>query len=84
MAYSRPLGAEDGTVLMACSICGNSFRFPGELRYCSDRLFRCNMFCTETENREDYDRKQAAARAALKDEVTPPFPVGVKPGWFDT
>lgn len=81
MAYKRRLGAEDGTVLAGCSICGNAFRFPTELRYCSDGLFRCNVFCTEKETPQDYDRKQTMRKP--HDEIAPPFPVGPKPGIYE-
>lgn len=82
MAYRR-LGAEDGTVLIGCSICGNAFRWPTEIRYCSDRLFRCNRYCTETENLQDYNDKQATARRQRPDENAPNFPVGPKPGIYE-
>lgn len=82
MSRRRPLGAEDGTVLAGCSICGNSFRFPAELRYCSDGLFRCNVYCTETETPYDYDRKTMANRQ-VHDEVAPSFPVGPRPGVYE-
>lgn len=82
MAYSRRLGADDG-VLIGCSICGNAFMYPSEIRRCSDRLFRCNRFCTETENLQDYNDKQQTARARIKDEATPPFTGAPKPGIFE-
>lgn len=82
MSRKRPLGAEDGTVLAGCSTCGNTYRFPTELRYCSDGLFRCNVFCRETENWTDYNRKMMAARQT-HDEVAPSFPVGPKPGVYE-
>lgn len=82
MSRRRPLGAEDGTVLAGCSICGNSFRFPVELRYCSDGLFRCNVYCTETELPTDYDRKMMQSRQS-HDEVALPAPVGLRPGVYE-
>jgi len=63
---------------MGCSICGNAFRYPGEIRYCSDRLFRCNRFCTEEENQLEEARKQGRGVRA-RDEHAPRFGVGVKP-----
>lgn len=79
MAYNRRLGADDGTVLFACSICGIPARYPTEMRYCSDRLFRCNRFCTEKTNALDEARKQGTR---INDEQAPRFPVGTKPGWY--
>ena len=82
MSRRRPLGSEDGTVLAGCSICGNAFRFPVDLRYCSDGLFRCNVYCTETETPTDYNRKMMAGRGS-HDEIAPPFPVGLVPGIYE-
>jgi len=81
MSYTRRLGADDGTVLMACSICGIPARYPTEIRYCSDRLFRCNQFCTETTNRENEARKEGQSTRNV-DEATPRFKVGVAPDWY--
>ena len=82
MAYTRRLGADDGTVLFACSICGIPARYPTEMRYCSDRLFRCNRFCTETTNALDEARKQG--QGPRGDEAAPRFNVGVAPGWYSS
>lgn len=73
----------DRTLLMACSICGIPYGYPTEIRYCVDRLFRCNATCTETETPLDYERKQQESRRRI-DEIAPAFPMGPRPGWYDT
>ena len=78
VSYQRRLGADDGTVLMGCSICGNAFRYPIEIRYCSDRLFRCKQFCTEKTNPTEEDRKNGLS-GKNRDQIAPPFKVGPKP-----
>jgi hypothetical protein len=83
VAYTRRLGADDGTVLFACSVCGIPARYPTEMRYCADRLFRCNRFCTEAETPLDESRKRGQS-AQIRDEQAPRFPVGVAPGWYDS
>ncbi len=37
----------DGEVLAACSVCGRRRRFPSQLAYCPDRLYRCMDACME-------------------------------------
>lgn len=81
MAYNRQLGAEDGTVLFACSICGIPARYPTEMRYCEDKLFRCNRFCTETTTPQGEALKNGQS-SRKPDEQAPRFAVGVKPSWY--
>ncbi len=81
MAYTRPLGAEDGTVLFACSICGIPYRYPGELRYCSDRLFRCERTCNDPHIPQEEDRKNGQA-GKEREDIAPRFNVGVAPDWY--
>lgn len=52
---------------MACSICGSSRRFPSEITYCVDKLFRCNDKCMERTTFE-IDQTISAARRR-RDEV---------------
>ena len=78
MAYHRSLGAEDGTVLFACSICGIPARYPTEMRYCSDRLFRCLRTCDDPHIPQEEDRKNGVSLTA-PDEQAPRFRVGVPP-----
>jgi len=81
MAYNRRLGADDGTVLFACSICGIPARYPTEMRYCSDRLFRCLQFCNDPHIPQEEDQKNGLT-AKRREEVAPTFKVGAKPGWY--
>lgn len=81
MAYNRKYSGDE-SVLMACSICGNAFEYPADIRYCeSDRLFRCNIFCTEKHLPIDEDRKNGET-AKRREEVAPSFKVGTKPSWW--
>lgn len=84
MAYTRRLAgdgdADTDSILMGCSICGFTFRYPTEIRYCEDKLFRCNVFCTETTTPLGEARKQGLS--LRKDEGQIPFPVGPKPDWY--
>lgn len=57
----------DGETRMACSICGSSRRFPSEITYCADKLFRCNDKCMERTTFE-IDQTISAARRR-RDEV---------------
>jgi len=66
---------------MQCSVCPNVARYPSEIRYCTDRLFRCHL-CTETETRLDYERKQATSRGQ-RDQQVLHFPGGVVPDWYE-
>jgi hypothetical protein len=77
---NRRIGADDGTVLFACSICGVPARFPTEMTYRADRTFMCFRHSDTTTNLEEA-RKQG--RGYRGDEVAPRFPIGVKPDWYD-
>jgi len=73
----------ENTIKMACSICSTPFEYPTEGRYCTDKLFRCNANCTETETPLDYERKQAASRMR-REPTIPPMPMGPMPTGHDT
>lgn len=76
---NRTMGAVDGTALFACSICGVSARFPGELKYTADRLF------VHSDDRHGKDRpliEENSKRGRMPlDQQSPRFPVGVMAGW---
>ena len=79
MAYKRTPRYEPGQALMACSVCGFTYLFPSELRYCDDRLFRCTRTCLE-ETRLAEERKRTASHRR-QDNDNPPL-IGVKPSWY--
>jgi hypothetical protein len=81
MAYTRPLGSDDASVLCACSICGIPYRYPSEMRYCSDKRFRCLRTCDDPHIPQDEDKKRGIS-ARDPDEASPRFTVGVKPSWY--
>jgi hypothetical protein len=70
------------TVKMACSICSTPFEFGASGaeggRFCVDKLFRCNRFCTEKVTNLDYDRAQSASRSRV-DDLAPLGPMGPRP-----
>lgn len=76
----RRIGADDGTVMFACSLCGVPARYPTEMRYTPERLFYCFRHADTTTNLEEA-RKQG--RGARSEEITPRFPIGTKPSWYD-
>ena len=63
----------NGEVLSACSVCGRRRRFPSEIAYCPDRLYRCLESCMELSAFE-YDQQLAAYR---KRRPEPDIAVGV-------
>ena len=75
---NRWIGAEDGTSLFACSICGVSARFPSEMRYTSERKFQCFRHGDTTTN---LDEARKHGKGVGHDEVAPRFPFGSKAGW---
>jgi len=77
---SRQLGAEDGTVLFACSLCGVPARYPLEMRYTAERFFYCFRHRDTTTNLEEARKQGRGAR--VRDEMVPHFPVGVAPAWY--
>ena len=79
MAYRRPIKFAEGETLMACSLCGFSYLYPSELRYCDDKLFRCNRTCWDGETPKSWEERSQAARRRV-DNDTPPL-AGPKPGW---
>lgn len=58
---NRPSDFVDGAVLTACSVCGRRRRFPMEIAYCADRLYRCLDACMEVSAFE-YDQQLSAYR----------------------
>lgn len=77
---NRRLGADDGTVLFACSICGIPARFPDEMIYRSDRLFQCFRHSDTTTNLDEA-RKQGQGVRFGGDESAPRCPLGVPPNY---
>src|SRR5688572_26144129 len=59
----------DGQTRASCSICGVPRRFPDDLSYCSDKLFRCEL-CMETPTIET-DRVLAAFRTQPDEFMRP-------------
>lgn len=76
----RRIGADDGTVLFACSICGIPARYPTEMKYRSDRLFQCFRHRDTTTNLDEARKQGQGVR--VQEEVAPRFPLGVKPDWY--
>ena len=72
----------DRTVLMGCSVCSEGCEYPGGIRYCSDRLWRCPKCDTGT-SRFDYERAQTVAMR-VRDQQTPLGPLGPMPVGRDT
>lgn len=70
----------DGETRMACSICGSSRRFPSEITYCVDKLFRCNDKCMERTTFE-IDQDIAASR---RRRVEPDTSIGNPASWEAT
>lgn len=79
MAYKRQMRWEPGATLVACSICGFPFVFPGELVYADDKQFYCLRKCWKGKTVLADQREQAAAKSALGAEA-PPLS-GPKPSW---
>jgi len=67
---------------MACSVCGNSFEWPDDIRRCNDGFFRCNIYCTEDTNQRSEDLTVAASRKRLRDVENPRIPGVIKPDWW--
>jgi hypothetical protein len=77
---NRTLGAVDGTSLFACSICGIPARFPGELEYTAERLFRhSDGRHGETTTKLEEARKHGQIPRNQGD--APRFPAGVLADW---
>jgi hypothetical protein len=73
----RRLGADPGTVLFACSICGLPARYPTEMVYRTDRTFMCFRHRDTTTNLDEARKQGQGVRGG--DEMAPRFPVGVPP-----
>lgn len=76
---NRRIGADDGTVLFACSLCGIPARYPTEMRYTAERFFYCFRHSDTTTNLEEAMKQGRGAR--YTDESSPRFPVGVAALW---
>ncbi len=81
MGHTRRYSGDE-SVLMACSICGNSFEWPADIRRCNDGLFRCNVYCTESTNLQSEDRVTAQSRKTTRDVENPRIPGALKPDWW--
>jgi hypothetical protein len=76
-------GDTQGQVLCACSICGVPYLYPAEMRYCSDRLFRCLSTCDRPNGVPLEESKKEGLTGAKQDNPTPRFPVGPKADWWE-
>lgn len=72
--------ADEGGVLMACSICGCARSFPQEMVYRVDRTFMCDWHRDTTTNLEEAQKHGTGARKG--GEGTPSGPMGPKPSYF--
>lgn len=77
---NRRLGADDGTVLFACSYCGVPARYPTEMQYTAERLFMCFRHRDTTTNLEEARKQGRGVRGG--DEISPRFPIGAAPLWY--
>lgn len=75
----RRLGADDGTALFACSICGVPSRFPSEMKYTAERKFQCFRHADTTTNLEE--ARKHGQGLGKTNETTPQFPLGVLASW---